>query len=67
MVDMSSIAPSAGQELAAELAKKGVSMLNAPVSGGEPRRSNASLAIMVGGPVPVFEAVKDILAKWGRR
>jgi 2-hydroxy-3-oxopropionate reductase len=64
-VDMSSIAPAASQELAAALAKKGVPMLDAPVSGGEPKAVNATLAIMVGGPEEAFNAVKDILARMG--
>ncbi len=38
-IDMSSIAPLASQEVAAECAKKGVRMLEAPVSGGEPKAS----------------------------
>ena len=40
-------------------------MLDAPVSGGEPKAINATLAIMAGGPPEAFEAVKDILAKMG--
>lgn len=65
LVDMSSIAPAASQELSARLAQKGVPMLDAPVSGGEPKAVNATLAIMVGGPQETLEAVKDILAKMG--
>lgn len=65
VVDMSSIAPLAAREIAAVLAAKGVSMLDAPVSGGEPKALNATLAIMVGGEPAVFDAVKDILSKMG--
>lgn len=65
VVDMSSIAPKASQEVAAELAKKSVAMLDAPVSGGEPKAIEGTLAIMVGGPEDTFNAVKDILAKMG--
>lgn len=65
VVDMSSIAPLAAREIAAVLAAKGVSMLDAPVSGGEPKAINATLAIMVGGEPAVFDAVKDILSKMG--
>jgi 2-hydroxy-3-oxopropionate reductase len=64
-VDMSSIAPLASREMAAELAKKGIEMLDAPVSGGEPKAIDGSLAIMVGGKETVFEKVKDILLKMG--
>ena len=65
VVDMSSIAPLASQEISARLAEKGVTLLDAPVSGGEPKAIEGTLAIMVGGPEPAFEAVKDILAKMG--
>jgi 2-hydroxy-3-oxopropionate reductase len=65
LVDMSSIAPLAAREVAAELAKKGVEMLDAPVSGGEPKAIDGSLAIMVGGKAEIFEKVKPILLKMG--
>jgi 2-hydroxy-3-oxopropionate reductase len=65
VVDMSSIAPSASQEVAARLAQKSIPMLDAPVSGGEPKAVDATLAIMVGGPEEVFNQVKPILAKLG--
>lgn len=65
VVDMSSIAPLAAQEVAAELAKKGVEMLDAPVSGGEPKAIDGTLAIMVGAKPEVFEKVKPILLKMG--
>ena len=65
LVDMSSIAPLASREIAAELAKKGIEMLDAPVSGGEPKAIDATLAIMVGGKQAVFEKVKDVLLKMG--
>ena len=65
LVDMSSIAPLASREVAAELAKKGVEMLDAPVSGGEPKAIDGTLAIMVGGKEAIFERVKDVLLKMG--
>ena len=65
LVDMSSIAPLASREVAAELAKKGVAMLDAPVSGGEPKAIDGTLAIMVGGKEAIFEGVKDVLLKMG--
>jgi 2-hydroxy-3-oxopropionate reductase len=65
LVDMSSIAPRASQEIAAELALKGIEMLDAPVSGGEPKAVDGTLAIMAGGKPEVFESVKDILLKMG--
>jgi 2-hydroxy-3-oxopropionate reductase len=65
LVDMSSIAPLASREVAAELAKRRVEMLDAPVSGGEPKAVDGTLAIMVGGKEAVFEKVKDVLLKMG--
>jgi len=65
LVDMSSIAPLASREVAAELAGKGIEMLDAPVSGGEPKAIDGTLAIMVGGKEAVFEKVKDVLLKMG--
>ena len=49
-VDMSSIDPMVAREVEAEVKKKGVVMLDAPVSGGEPKAIDGTLAIMVGGP-----------------
>jgi 2-hydroxy-3-oxopropionate reductase len=65
LVDMSSIAPGASQEICAVLKEKGVLMLDAPVSGGEPKAIDGTLAIMVGGDKTAFEKVKDILSKMG--
>ena len=65
LVDMSSIAPLASQEVSAKAKEKGVIMLDAPVSGGEPKAIEGTLAIMVGGPEDTFERVKDILAVMG--
>ena len=64
-VDMSSIAPGVSIELEKKLAKKGVKMLDAPVSGGEPKAIDGTIAIMVGGDESAFEAVKDILLIMG--
>lgn len=65
LIDMSSIAPLASQEVSAKLKEKGVIMLDAPVSGGEPKAIDGTLAFMVGGPEDTFEEVKDILAVMG--
>jgi 2-hydroxy-3-oxopropionate reductase len=66
VVDMSSIAPLASRDVSARLAEKGVVMLDAPVSGGEPKAIDGTLAIMIGGPEPAFAAVKDILGVMGK-
>jgi 2-hydroxy-3-oxopropionate reductase len=65
LVDMSSIAPLVSREVAAELARKGIEMLDAPVSGGEPKAIDGTLAIMVGGKDAAFEKVKGVLLKMG--
>jgi 2-hydroxy-3-oxopropionate reductase len=65
IVDTSSIAPLASKEIAAEAAKKGVDMLDAPVSGGEPKAIDGTLSFMVGGKKEVFDKCYDILSKMG--
>jgi 2-hydroxy-3-oxopropionate reductase len=55
VIDMSSIAPLVSRELAAELAGHGVDMLDAPVSGGQPKAIDGTLSVMVGGPQEVFD------------
>ena len=64
-IDMSSINPVASQEIAAELEKKGIDMLDAPVSGGEPKAIDGSLSFMVGGKQEVFDKFKPILEYMG--
>jgi 2-hydroxy-3-oxopropionate reductase len=65
LIDMSSIAPLASQEVAGKANEKGVIMMDAPVSGGEPKAIEGTLAIMVGGPEETFAEVKDILGIMG--
>lgn len=65
VIDCSSINPIASREIYAELQKKGVEMLDAPVSGGEPKAIDATLAFMVGGKEDVFEKCKHILLAMG--
>jgi 2-hydroxy-3-oxopropionate reductase len=65
IIDMSSIAPLVSQRIAAECATKGIEMLDAPVSGGEPGAINATLAIMVGGKQEIFDQNFDLLKVMG--
>ncbi|HJV14267.1 MAG TPA: 2-hydroxy-3-oxopropionate reductase [Propionibacteriaceae bacterium] len=60
-VDMSSIAPLAAREIHDALATKGVAVLDAPVSGGEPKAIDGTLSVMVGGDKAVFDQVLDVL------
>ena len=64
-IDMSSINPVASKEIAAELAKKNIEMLDAPVSGGEPKAIDGTLYFMVGGKQEVFDQYKDLLGAMG--
>ena len=61
LVDMSSIAPLASRKLAAALAARGVEMLDAPVSGGEPRAIDGTLSVMAGGKKEVFDRCYPVL------
>jgi len=65
LIDMSSIAPLVSKEVAAKAQDEGVEMLDAPVSGGEPKAIDGTLSIMVGGKRDVFEQVEDILKVMG--
>jgi 2-hydroxy-3-oxopropionate reductase len=65
LIDMSSIAPLASQEVEKACAVKGVRMIDAPVSGGEPKAIDGTLAIMVGGDEAVFDEVKPLLLQMG--
>ena len=61
LIDMSSISPVASVEIAQQAALRGVEMLDAPVSGGEPKAIDGTLSIMVGGKDDVFETVRPLL------
>jgi 3-hydroxyisobutyrate dehydrogenase-like beta-hydroxyacid dehydrogenase len=65
VVDMSSIAPLAAREVAAELKKKGIRMLDAPVSGGEPQSIDGTLSIMVGGEKADFDTMLPLFKCMG--
>jgi 2-hydroxy-3-oxopropionate reductase len=67
VIDMSSISPVATRALAAAVAEKGSTMLDAPVSGGEVGAINATLSIMVGGPAAALERVQPVLQCMGSR
>lgn len=65
-VDMSTISPVTTKRVAAAIAAKGATMLDAPVSGGQIGAQNATLAIMVGGDEAAFERVKPVLQTMGK-
>lgn len=64
-IDMSSINPVASKEIAAALAEKDIEMLDAPVSGGEPKAIDGTLSFMVGGKQEVFDTYKPLLETMG--
>jgi 2-hydroxy-3-oxopropionate reductase len=66
IIDFSSIRPDVSRELAAEADRRGLRLLDAPVSGGEAGAVNAALSIMVGGSEADFEAARpyfDVVGK----
>ncbi len=65
VIDMSSSSPPGTRELGTVLAKRGISFIDAPVSGGIKGAVAATLAIMVGGDAAIFERVRPMLAKMG--
>ncbi|GAA0806808.1 2-hydroxy-3-oxopropionate reductase [Faecalicatena orotica] len=65
LIDMSSIAPQVSKEISEACEKQGIEMLDAPVSGGEPKAIDGTLSIMVGGKEEVFKQVYDILMAMG--
>ena len=67
VVDMSTIPPGAARDIGERLAAQGVEFLDAPVSGGESGAINATLTIMVGGKEEVFEEVRPLFEKLGKK
>lgn len=61
LIDMSSISPIVSRELSARLEEKGVEMLDAPVSGGEPKAIDGTLSVMAGGKKEVFDRCYPIM------
>lgn len=65
IIDMSSINPLVSQKIAAECASRNVDFLDAPVSGGEPKAIEGTLAIMVGGSEEAFRRAEPLLQCMG--
>lgn len=64
-IDCSSISPLASKEIAQVLQERGVEMLDAPVSGGEPKAIDGTLSFMVGGKQEIFDRCKPVLQAMG--
>lgn len=61
VIDMSSIAPEASRHFAEKLQEKAIDFLDAPVSGGEPKAIDGTIAVMVGGEQAVFDKYLPLL------
>lgn len=66
VIDMSSSAPLGTRDLAAVLGKRGITLLDAPVSGGVKRAIDGSLAIMAGGSGDAIAVVRPLLEAMGK-
>lgn len=65
LIDMSSIAPLESKAIAEACLKHGVRMMDAPVSGGEPKAIDGTLSIMCGGPKDLFDKYTELLKVMG--
>ena len=66
VIDHSTISPAATREMAATLRERNVSLLDAPISGGDVGAKNATLSIMVGGNASAFATVEPLLRLMGK-
>lgn len=71
-IDMSTIGPAAARRIAARLAERGVSFMDAPVTGSSPKAEDGTLTIMAGGEEgdferarPLFEAMGELIVHVG--
>ena len=67
VIDMSTISPDVTRMIAVRLAERGVSMIDAPVSGGEQGAIGGTLSIMCGGDAAVLDRVRPVLEGMGKR
>jgi 3-hydroxyisobutyrate dehydrogenase len=72
-IDMSTIGPAAARGIGARLADRGVSLVDAPVTGSSPKAEDGTLTIMAGGEredfgraLPLFEAMGESIVHVGR-
>ena len=65
VIDMSSSDPATTRELGALLKKKGIHMLDSPVSGARAKAADGTLALMVGGDPELLKRVRPVLSAMG--
>lgn len=61
VIDMSSINPVESKAIGAELNRKGIELMDAPVSGGEPKAIDGTISVMAGGTKENFDRFYDLL------
>lgn len=61
VIDMSSIDPVESKKISEELKKYEIELMDAPVSGGEPKAIDGTLSVMVGGKKETFDKYYDLL------
>jgi 3-hydroxyisobutyrate dehydrogenase len=66
IVDHSTISPTATKKMADELSRNSVSLIDAPVSGGDVGARNGTLSIMCGGDRNAFDKVEPLLRHMGK-
>jgi 3-hydroxyisobutyrate dehydrogenase len=67
VIDMSTISPVVTRRISGELSRRGVLMLDAPVSGGDKGAREGTLTIMVGGPKDAYELCLPIFQALGKK
>ncbi len=66
VIDHSTISPEATKDFAARLGERGVTLVDAPVSGGDTGAKAGTLSIMVGGPAETFERCRPLFEAVGK-
>jgi 3-hydroxyisobutyrate dehydrogenase len=67
LIDSSTVSPALARQVAAACAKKDISFLDAPVTGGTWGAAKGELVFMVGGKTEVLERVKPVLEAMGKK
>lgn len=65
IIDCSTIRPEVSTRVAEAGHERGVQVLDAPVSGGEPKAIDGTLSIMAGGGTSAFESARPVLETMG--
>ncbi len=66
LIDMTTSSPNLAKKIAGQAASRGISSLDAPVSGGDSGAKNAALSIMVGGDARAFDRVMTVFQRMGK-